>query len=264
MAVQPAKARREDRMIDWLGDPANWQGSGGVPIRLLEHLAYFGVTLLIAIAIAIPLGLYVGHTGKGGVAIAGVANSLRALPTLGLLILAYLLLASVFPGNLAFSVPSILVLVVLAVPPILTNTYAGVRAVDAEVKQAGYGMGMSGAQVLWQVEVPNAMPLIMAGVRSSALQIIATATVAAYVSLGGLGRYLIDGIAQRDYPQVLSGAVLVAVLAILVEVVLSVLQFMIVSPGLSARGRRNRKSEGPVAVRSDTPSTAASTSGNHE
>lgn len=225
-------------MIAWLLDPSHWTGSTGIPIRVVQHLAYSGITLLIAMVIGLPLGLYIGHTGRGRVVMAGIANALRALPTLGLLILGVLIISPLITSDLAFTLPCIIVLVILAIPPIMTNTFAGVDAVPDETKQAGYGMGMTGRQVLWQVELPNALPLIVAGIRSSALQVIATATVAAYVSLGGLGRYLIDGLATQDYVQMASGSLLVVILAILVELALVGVQMLIVSPGVSARKLR--------------------------
>lgn len=225
-------------MIDWLLDTSHWSGATGIWMRVVEHLAYSGITLAIAMAIGLPLGLYIGHTGRGTVVMAGIANALRALPTLGLLILGVLLISPVIRNDLAFTLPCIIVLVILAIPPIMTNTFAGVAAVPEETKQAGYGMGMTGRQVLWQVELPNALPLIAAGIRSSALQVIATATVAAYVSLGGLGRYLIDGLATQDYTEMASGSLLVVILAILVELALVGVQTLIVSPGVSARKLR--------------------------
>lgn len=226
-------------LIGWLTDPANWSGSDGIPVRVVEHLEYSVVTLVVAMLIAIPAGLYIGHTGRGTFLVAGLANALRALPTLGLLILAVLLLLPVMPGDLGFVIPSIIVLVILAIPPVLTNTYAGVQNVDASARDAAYGMGMRGGEVLRRVEIPCALPLIVSGVRSAMLQVIATATVAAYVSLGGLGRFLIDGQAVRDYAQMLGGAVLVAVLAVVVDLLLALVQRLVVSPGLTGRyGRR--------------------------
>ena len=176
----------------FLSDSANWHGEDGIPARLLEHLGYSFGSVLIALLVALPLGLYIGHTGKGAGAVVGIANSVRALPTIGLLYLAVLLLQAKLPANIAYLGPAILTLVVLAVPPILSNTYAGVDGVDPAVRDAAYGMGMSGPQVLARVEAPNALPLIFSGLRSAVLQVIATATIAAYVSLGGLGYLMPD------------------------------------------------------------------------
>lgn len=223
----------------WLTDPTNWTGSTGILARLAEHVQYSAVALAIAAAIGIPLGLFVGHTGKGRFWVVQLVNGMRSLPTLGLLFAAVLLFSSYIPGDLAFLAPSIAVLVLLAVPPILAGTYSGVDQVDPAARDAARGMGMSSAQVLWQVEVPNALPLMFGGLRSSALQVIATATIAASVSIGGLGRYLIDGQAFRDFAMMSGGALLVALLALVVEVVFVGVERLVVSPGLrSSAGER--------------------------
>ena len=211
----------------WLFEPANWTGSGGIPARLVEHLGYVALAMIIALVIALPVGAWVGHTGRGGFLVVGSANALRALPTLGVLILL------VTPFGLSIIGP-LIALVVLAVPPLLAGTYAGVRNVDPAVVDAARGMGMRGGEVLWRVELPNALPLIIGGVRSAVLQVISTATIAAYVGLGGLGRYIFDGLAQRDFPQMIGGSLLVALLAIVVDLLLVALQKVIVSPGLQA------------------------------
>ena len=231
----------------WLSDPANWVGSDGIWVRIGEHLVYSAITLVLAAALAIPLGLWVGHTGKARRLVVNLANGARALPTLGLLFLAVLVAGPLLPGDLAFAAPAILVLVILAIPPILAGAYAGVEAVDPQAVDAARGMGMHDRQVLFQVELPCALPLMLGGLRSAALQVIATATLAASVSLGGLGRFLIDGQAYRDYGQMAGGAVLVAVLAMVVDVVFVGFQRLVVSPGLTAsvvtrRGRRERLS----------------------
>jgi osmoprotectant transport system permease protein len=228
-------------LLAWFTDPANWSGPDGIPTRVLEHLVYTGVTVLVAAAIAIPLGLWVGHTGRARWLVS-LANSARAVPTLGLLFAAVLWVGPLIPGSLAFTLPSIAVLVLLAIPPLLAGTYAGIEAVDPAARDAAAGVGMRGRQVLWQVEVPNALPLILSGTRSAVLQVVATATIAAYVGLGGLGRYLIDGLALADYPQTAGGAILVAVLAVALEGLLALLQRRVVSPGLTGRaaaGSRN-------------------------
>ena len=219
-------------LIPWLGDPAHWVGSMGVPVRVLQHLEYTGLALLFALIIGLPLGALVGHTGRGGLLLVGVANALRALPTLGLLTLVVLVIGIGL-------VPPLAALIVLAIPPIMAGTYSGIQAVDPEMVDAARGLGMREHQVLLRVELPNALPLILGGVRSATLQLVATATVAAYVALGGLGRYVIDGNAQLDYYQMASGAVLVAVLAIVVDALLAGVQRLVVSPGLRARSRSN-------------------------
>jgi osmoprotectant transport system permease protein len=217
----------------WLFDPANWTGSGGIPARLVEHLGYVALAMIIALVIALPVGAWVGHTGRGGFLVVGSANALRALPTLGVLILL------VTPFGLSIIGP-LIALVVLAVPPLLAGTYAGVRNVDPAVVDAARGMGMRGGEVLWRVELPNALPLIIGGVRSAVLQVISTATIAAFVALGGLGRFIIDGLAVRDFPQMIAGSILVALLAIVADLLLAGLQKLLVSPGLQipATGRR--------------------------
>jgi osmoprotectant transport system permease protein len=207
--------------LDFLREGANWTGSDGIPQRILEHLQYTFLALALVVLIGLPLGLYVGHTGRGAVAIAGTANSLRALPDFGLLVYVVLLVSGSLPAQLAYLLPSILVLVVLGVPAVLSATYAGVQNVDPAARDAAEGMGMTGSQVLWRVEVPNALPLILGGLRTATLQIVATATVAAYASLGGLGRYLIDGIKVREFHIALVGALMVTALALILDAALA-------------------------------------------
>jgi osmoprotectant transport system permease protein len=218
-----------NEVIAWLTDPAQWSGPEGIPVRTLQHLGYSLLATAIAAAIALPIGVLIGHTGRGAVFAVNLTNLGRAIPTLGIIILVFILAGFGI-------VPVLVALTALAVPPIVTNSYVGVRSVDPEVREAAEGMGMRGRQVLWQVELPVAMPLIMAGIRTSAVQVVATATLAAYVGLGGLGRYLIDGFSQRDLPEVVGGAILVAVLALLIELALGRLQTLVVSRGLAERG----------------------------
>jgi osmoprotectant transport system permease protein len=226
-------------LVGWLADPAHWTGPAGVPQRVLEHLGYTALALAFALLIALPIGAVVGHTGRGGFLLVGLANGLRALPTLGLLTVVVSL-----AGIGLF--PPIAALTVLAVPPVLAGTYAGIRAVDPAVVDAARGMGMREHQILLRVELPNAVVIVCGGVRSAALQVVATATVAAYVAMGGLGRYVIDGLAQLDYPQVLAGAVLVAALAVVLDVVFIGVQRVLVPAGLR-RARRPRRTEaGPA------------------
>jgi len=213
--------------FSYLLDPTHWTGARGVPTRLVEHLGYTALTLLIALVIAVPIGAWIGHTGRGGFAVVGLANGLRALPTLGLLVL---IVGATGLGLLG----PITALVILAVPPILAGTYAGVRNVDAAVVDAARGMGMRGREVLFGVELPNALPLIIGGIRSAVLQVISTAAIAAYVALGGLGRFIIDGLSTRDFPQMIAGSLLGALLAIAADLLLAGLQRLLVSPGLRA------------------------------
>jgi len=227
------------QVVAWFSDPEHWSGETGVPNRLFEHLQFTIIAVLIAVVIAVPIGAIVGHTGRGGVAVVGAANGLRALPELGVLVL-IVYLAGV--GQ----VPVIVALVLLAIPPLLAGTYAGVRNVDRSVVDAARGMGMRESQILFKVELPNSLPLIIGGLRTATLQVIATAAIAALVSEGGLGRYLIDGLGIRDYPQMAAGAVLVAALALVVEALLAGVQRLVVSPGLrtpSTRAARERRSE---------------------
>ncbi|MFI6499272.1 ABC transporter permease [Nonomuraea typhae] len=218
-------------LTDFFGDPANWSGPGGIPMRLLEHLEYSLLALALAIVIAIPLGLLIGHTGRGGVVVVISANLARALPTLGMLVLFVLLLGT------ASILPVIIPLVLLAIPPILVNTFEGVRGVDPELRDAAYGMGLRGGQVLGRVLVPVALPLILLGLRLSAIQVVATTTVAAYVGLGGLGRFVIDGFATKDYASVVGGSVLIVLFALVVQLAFTFIQRVSVSPGVSQRVR---------------------------
>ena len=218
-----------NEVVTWLTDPAQWSGPDGIPVRTLQHLYYSLLATAIAAAIALPIGVFIGHTGRGALFAVNLTNLGRAIPSLGIIILMFTLVGFGL-------VPVLVALIALAVPPIVTNSYIGVRSVDRDVREAAEGMGMRGRQVLWQVELPVAMPLIMAGIRTSAVQVVATATLAAFVGLGGLGRYLIDGLSQRDLPQVVGGAILVAVLSLLTELVLGRVQSMVVSQGLAGRG----------------------------
>lgn len=224
-------------IIDWLTDPANWSGPDGVPTRLFEHVWYCALALAIASLVAVPAGLAIGHTGRGRFFAVNLAGAARAIPSLGLL---YVLVLWLFPklaGDSAFLVPTLIVLVVLAIPPLMAGAYAGVEGVDPAARDAARGMGMTGGQVLRKVEVPCAMPLIFSGMRSATLQVIATATIAATVSLGGLGRLLIDGLSIQDYGKVASGAILVAALALLADLAFALVQRYAVSPGLTGRFR---------------------------
>jgi osmoprotectant transport system permease protein len=196
--------------FDWLADAARWAGPDGIPARLIEHVWYSGLSVLIAALIALPVGLLIGHTGRGSLAAATLSNFWRALPTLGLVILVF----RIEPLSIW---PVLVALVVIAIPPILLNTDVGIRSIDPGVRDAARGMGMTGWQALWRVEVPLAMPLILAGFRSAAGQVVATATIAAFVGLGGLGRFIIDGYAARDIGEITGGAVVVALLALAVE-----------------------------------------------
>jgi osmoprotectant transport system permease protein len=200
---------------DWLTTDANWQGEKGVWHRLAEHLYFSGVTLAVSCLIALPLALWLGHIGKGGALAVNLSNVGRAVPTLAVLVL-----LTLTPLGEHGDLPTLIALVLFAVPPLLTNAYIGMSEVDRSVVEAARGMGMSGGQLFRRVELPLAYPLIMTGVRSATVQIIATATLAASAGEGGLGRIITAGFSLQNTPQVVAGALLVAVLALLVEGVL--------------------------------------------
>ncbi|MFA3841175.1 ABC transporter permease [Streptomyces aureus] len=201
---------------DWLTTEANWQGQKGVWHRLAEHLYFSGVTLAVSCLIALPLALWLGHIGKGGGLAVNISNAGRAVPTLAVLVL-----LTLTPLGRHGDLPTFIALVLFAVPPLLTNAYIGMREVDRAVVEAARGMGMSGGQVFRRVELPLAYPMVMTGVRLAAVQVIATATLAAMAGKGGLGRIITAGFNLQDTPQVVAGAVLVALLALLVEGVLA-------------------------------------------
>ena len=213
---------------DWLADPAHWSGTDGVPHRLTEHLAVSGAAVAIGCLIALPVAFLLGHTGRGGSLAVNLSNASRAVPTFALLVL--LAATPVGFGNRA----TVVALTVFAVPPILTNAYIGVRDVDPEVREAARGMGMTGLQLMRTVELPLALPLVAAGVRTAAVQVVATATLAAYVGGGGLGRLIADGFGRADPAMTAAGGVLVAALALVVEVTLALVQRQ-VTPGPARR-----------------------------
>jgi len=240
----------------WLNDPANWVKSpNNLLIHIREHVIYTVVAVLLALLIALPVGLLVGHTRRGVVIIAGLANSLRAIPSLGLVVL---LVVGISPkihetqaipgvldrGQLPYFIPIEIILVLLAIPPILVNTYAGVQNVDPYARDAAKGMGMTGLQVVRKVEFPCALPLILSGLRSAVLQVIATATVAAYAPLlGGLGRLIVDGDGQLNnknvgYPAMVGAGIVVAALALVADVLLVIVGRYAVSRGISGRYRK--------------------------
>src|SRR5215470_294289 len=222
-------------VVAWLTDPAHWSGSDGIPNRIAEHLLISAVTTLAAVALALPFGVLAGHTGRGGFIAVNVANLGRALPSLALLALMFPLALSL---KLGFGFwPTFLALVPLGIPPVLTNSFVAVRQVDPDVVEAARGMGLRERQVLSQVELPIAAPLIIAGVRNAAVAIVATATLGALVAGGGLGRYIVDGIARQDYPRVFVGALLVALLSIAVEIAFGAFERLSVSSGLKGAER---------------------------
>ena len=220
--------------LQWLLDPAHWAGERGVPARLAEHLGITALTLLIAGVIGLSAGLAIGHTGRGRGLAVGLSGALRAMPTLGLLV--FLAVQFGFGVRLAL-LPTLIVLVVLAIPPILAGTYAGVESADPATVDASRAMGMTEGQILRRVELPLALPLIFGGIRSATLQVVATATVAAYISLGGLGRFLFDALPVQDYAQMVAGALLVALLALALDLLLNLASRFAIPAGVRhARG----------------------------
>jgi osmoprotectant transport system permease protein len=212
----------------YLTSSSNWSGSSGFADRLVQHLAYSAEAMAIAVVIGIPIGLWCGQTGRGGAFLSSIGNASRALPTLGLVTF----LAILFGVNLT---AAIIPLLLLAIAPVLSNTYVGIQGVDRSLVDAARGMGMPDSQILFRVQVPVALPVIILGLRSAALQVVATATIVAYVGLGGLGRYIIDGYANKNFAEVGAGGILVAALAVATEALFILAQRLIVSPGLRAR-----------------------------
>jgi osmoprotectant transport system permease protein len=223
--------------LEWLTDAESWSGPSGIPARLFEHLALSGASLALAMALAIPLGIWIGHTGRFTSLAVNAANIWRAIPSLALIALVLPITAAIDP-QLGFKVyPTLIAMIVLAIPPILVNTQAGIGGVDRDLVEAARAMGMREGQVVRRVELPLALPAIVTGIRTSAVQVVATATLGAIFGSGGLGRYLVEGIAQRDDGMTFGGVVLVVGLALLVEGAFVVAQRLIRS-GASARTER--------------------------
>ena len=216
-------------MWQYLTDSYNWSGNEGIWARIVEHVWYTFAALGLAAVVALPIGLRIGHTRRGAFLAINLGNAARALPSLGLLMIAVLL-----TNDIGF-LPVLIALVALGIPPILASTYAGVSGVDPATIDAARGMGMTGREILTKVEIPIALPLIISGLRSATLQIVSTATIAALVSLGGLGRYVVDGLKLRDFPQMFTGALLVALLAIGLDAIFAAISRLTVSEGLKAR-----------------------------
>lgn len=219
------------QMFEWLSAPENWSSSRGIPTRILEHLGYTALAVGIAALIAVPLGLYIGHTGRGRVVVVSGTGILRALPTLGLVFL-FVLLAGI--GLM----PPIWALVLLGVPPLLAGVYAGISSVDRGLVDSARAMGMTELQILFRVELPNGLKVVFGGFRGAVLQVLATVSVVAFISLGGLGVYLIEGTQLRDNGRLFGGALLIALLALAVDLVLALIQRLLLSPGLRTRGTR--------------------------
>ena len=219
----------------WLADPAHWQGPNGIPLRLGEHVALSGVSILLAALVAMPLGLWIGHTGRLSWFVVSSANAWRALPSLAVIGLLVPFTTLIDP-SLGFTLyPTLVAMVVLAGPPILVNSYQGVAGVDRDLVEAARGMGMSERQILFGLEMPVALPVLATGIRSAAVQVIATATLGATFGFGGLGRYIVLGDASQDNGELFGGVVLVSALALGTLGLFVLLERRLASPGLTTR-----------------------------
>jgi osmoprotectant transport system permease protein len=215
--------------LRWLLDPDNWWGPNGIAVAVVEHLWYSLLALAGAMAIGLPIGLAIGHTGRGRFAATNLAGLWRAIPTVGVVGL-------LFDWRPLTLWPVLVALIILAVPSIVLNTAAGIDAIAPDVRDAARGMGLTGRQALWQVEIPNALPLIIAGIRSAANQVIATATIAGFVGLGALGEFIFAGSGTRQYDVIAGASIAVILLVLAVEASFALMQRRLVSPGLRVRG----------------------------
>ena len=228
----------------WFTSPAAWTGRDAIPVRLFEHLWISAVALAAAIAIGLPLGLLIGHTGRGAGAVVAIANIGRAIPSLGLLGLAFILLLPLGLG--VGPLPGIIALALLGIPPIVVNAYVGLREVDRDLVEAARGMGMREREVLRRVEVPIALPVILAGVRTSAVQVVATATLVAVLGGGALGQLILIGFNIGDQVRVFAAALVVAALSIATEVAFAAIQRAATSPGLRNRPSTSSHPDDPA------------------
>lgn len=226
-----------NQTVAWLTNPANWSGPNGIPVRMAEHVAISSVSLLIALAIALPIGIYIGHTGRHTTLAVNSANLWRALPSLAVIAIVLPITAKIDPDAGFKIYPTIIAMVVLAVPPIMINTYSGLAGVDRDMLEAGRGQGMSERQILGKVELPLAVPVMATGTRSAAIQVVATATLGAVFGFGGLGRYLVNGISQNDKGQIFGGVVLVAGLVLVTELGFAIAQHFMTPRGLRLTNR---------------------------
>jgi osmoprotectant transport system permease protein len=231
-------------VIAWLTDAANWTGATGIPTRLMEHLQISLLAVAAATALALPIGLYIGHTGRFANLAINLANIGRAVPSYALMLAILpitLLAAPTFGYDPALGLsdlPLFLAMMLLAIPPILVGAYAGLREVDRDLIEAGRGMGMRERQILRRLEIPIASPIIIGGFRTATLQVIATATIGALLSYGGLGRFIVDGIARSEPDMLFAGAVLVTALALIVDGVLAIVQRIVTPRALRGQGMR--------------------------
>lgn len=235
--------------LGWLVDPVNWEGSGSIPQRIAEHLRYTVIAVVIASAIAVPLGWWIGHTGRGRELVVGLTGAARALPSFGLLFL-FVMVAGVLQREPA----AVAVLMLLAVPPVLAGAYAGFEVIDRSVIDAARAMGMTEWQILWKVEVPLGLPLLFGGLRSGVLQVVATAVLIAYIGLGGLGYDIVQGIELRRFDQMLGSALLIIALALLLDALFALLARITVPRGVRA-GRPSETRTAPAGRRAlaDSP-----------
>jgi osmoprotectant transport system permease protein len=242
-----------EQLIEFLVDAANWQGEQGIPNRIIEHLAICFLAVLVAALIALPLGFYIGHTGKLQLLGINIANMGRAIPSYAVMVMLLPVMLALAPVlgydprlGLRFF-PIFLAMVLLAIPPILVAAYAGLQEVDRDLTESSRGMGLTERQILTQVELPLALPVLVGGFRVALLQVIATATIGAYLSGGGLGRYIIDGIARRDDGMLYGGVLLVAVLAISTDVLLTWLQRRLTPRGVRIATEMDSERASPAA-----------------
>lgn len=230
--------------LGWVFDPAHYGGMNGIDTRTREHLAISGLTILIAAVIAIPIGFYIGHTGRGRSIAIGLSGGVRALPTLGFIAILALSL------GIGLEAP-LIALIVLAIPSVLAGAYSGFEAVDPAAVDSARAIGMTEWQIVTRIELPLGLPLLIGGLRLASLQVIATAALADYVGAGGLGHFIFLGLQTQDYPQMVAGSIMVVVLALLSEAVFSILQRLVVPTGVTAgqpRDVRARSSRSRTAL----------------
>jgi osmoprotectant transport system permease protein len=234
--------------IAWLADPARWGGGRfSVPNALLDHLFYTAISVLIAAIIAIPLGYLIGHTGKGREVAVAISGAARALPSFGLIVLLVLLL-----GVTRTAIGAVIAFVLLAIPSILAGAYAGIEAVDRRTVDAARAVGMTEWQILLKVEAPLGLPLLIGGVRSAMLQVIATVALAGFVNLGGFGYYVIQGLQLRNYDQILAGALLIIALVLVIDAIFGLLAKLSEPRGLAAPKKPRARARSPRAVGNPT------------
>jgi osmoprotectant transport system permease protein len=258
-----------DKILSFFSDPAQWAGDTGIPNRLFQHLYIAGSSVLLALLIAIPIGMYIGHTNRGSSLAINLANIGRAIPSYAMMVIPLpltLTLAPILGYEAGFGLtflPIFLAMTFLAIPPLLVGTYAGLRSVDRDLIESGRGMGLSERQILGQIEVPLASSIIVGGLRTATLQVIATATIGAILGGGGLGRFIFDGLTNGEagYPSIYGGAILVAGLAIGVDVLLARIQRRLTPRALRTprRGAPSRAADvsGPPDVATSAPGAAA-------